>query len=145
MNRLLLEITEGVHYLSLGSSWRLWVPELRIKSGEITALVGPSACGKTTLLRIMLGQKELHEGKLAKAEEIQRPRSIGYVSQENSLIPWRTVASNVGWAADRSSGDEFVERILHMSGLLEHRDKFSDQLSGGLKRRAMLARAFALA
>lgn len=141
----LVGIRDGCFSFSEKSGLFLQIPSLDIFSKSITALVGVSGSGKTTLLRIILRQHKLSSGTLWLANTVLKPGGIGYVSQENSLIPWLTVESNIRWAqiTHTAETETLISTLLMETKLDTHRMKYPDQLSGGLRRRVMLARALA--
>lgn len=108
---------------------------LHVAANEIVAIVGPSGCGKTTLLRTCAGLLSPTSGVAHRAD-----RAVGFVFQEPALLAWRRVAHN---AALLSADQALVERLLSVSGLAEHRDKWPHQLSGGMKMRLSLVRTLA--
>jgi sulfonate transport system ATP-binding protein len=110
----------------------------RLRQAEICALLGPSGCGKTTLLRLISGLDSDFEGRV----DMPRPTKIGMVFQEPRLLPWRTVAQNLGLVCDASDNDLF--EIAAALRLTEHLDHFPGELSLGLARRVAIARAFAV-
>jgi ABC-type nitrate/sulfonate/bicarbonate transport system ATPase subunit len=107
--------------------------------GEVGAIVGPSGCGKTTLLRIIAGLDQDFRGSVA----LPAHGRLGMVFQEPRLLPWRSLRDNIRIAAPQA-GDDEINALLVMLGLQEHADHFPGELSGGLARRAALARAFAV-
>ena len=124
-----------------------------IRPGEFLSVLGPSGCGKTTLLRIVGGLAEPTSGTVRignrTAAEAQRHKSVGYVFQEPSLLPWRTVLDNVrlplvvNRAAQRP-GAMPPEELLHLVRLAEFAGYYPGQLSRGMQQRVGLARALAL-
>jgi osmoprotectant transport system ATP-binding protein len=130
---------------------------LRIPSGHIVALLGPSGGGKTTTLRLINRLEEATSGQvLVRGEDVrnQRPerlrRSIGYVVQEGGLFPHLDVAANVatvprllGWPRDRAR--RRVGEVLEMVGLPEKEfgRRAPAELSGGQRQRVGVARALA--
>lgn len=124
-----------------------------IRPGEFLSVLGPSGCGKTTLLRIVGGLSEPTAGTVRignrKTAEAQRHKLIGYVFQEPSLLPWRTVLDNVrlpllvNRAAQRP-GVSAPEDLLHLVRLAEFADYYPGQLSRGMQQRVGLARALAV-
>jgi sulfonate transport system ATP-binding protein len=110
----------------------------RLRQAEICALLGPSGCGKTTLLRMISGLDSDFEGRV----DMPRPAKMGMVFQEPRLLPWRTVAQNLGLVCHTSDNDLF--EIAAALRLTEHLDHFPGELSLGLARRVAIARAFAV-
>lgn len=114
--------------------------------GTFTVLVGPSGCGKTTLLRLIAGLVAPTEGTIRHLGD-GRPPSIGYVFQEPRLMPWLSVADNVGFALKgRLPPAEITARVadlLDLTGLAAFATARPSQLSGGMASRVGLARALA--
>ena len=110
---------------------------LNVANNEIVAIVGPSGCGKTTLLRTCAGLLQPTAGVVRRTDH-----SVGFVFQEPALLAWRRVAHN---AALLSASETLVERLLVISGLSDHRNKWPYQLSGGMKMRLSLVRTLAAA
>lgn len=121
-----------------------------VKQKEFVSIVGPSGCGKTTLLNLLSGLQRPTFGKILKdGVEIDGPhKDLGYVFQDYSLFPWLNVQKNVQFglklsAMNQSEIDETTERVLKRVGLWADRKKFPHELSGGMKQRTAIARAFA--
>lgn len=116
---------------------------LTVSRGEVVTLVGPSGCGKSTLLRIVAGLDRKYDGWARVAgEPVQlHLRSVGFVFQEPRLLPWLTVANNVGFEAGPKGGrDPRVAELLAEVGLADYADAYPKQLSGGMAQRVAIAR-----
>jgi NitT/TauT family transport system ATP-binding protein len=115
-----------------------------IAPGEFVSIVGPSGCGKSTLLKITAGLLHASSGSIELGEG-----NLGYVFQDATLLPWRTVRANVellgelegmGRAERRRAAADAIELV----GLAGFEDKYPKSLSGGMRMRASLARALTL-
>jgi sulfonate transport system ATP-binding protein len=112
--------------------------------GEIVTLVGPSGCGKSTILRLIAGLDRDYRGQVRVLGQAPRlhAREVGFVFQEPRLLPWLTVAQNVGFEAGRKgASDPRVAELLAEVGLSDYALAFPKQLSGGMAQRAAIARA----
>ncbi|MCG8561745.1 MAG: ABC transporter ATP-binding protein [Hyphomicrobiales bacterium] len=122
---------------------------LDINPGELTAIVGPSGCGKSSLVNLIAGFERPDSGEiLLDGKPITGPgQDRMVVFQESALIPWQTAYQNVVFGPQlrgdmsRSELREEANRLLETVGLAEFKDKYPLQLSGGMQRRAELARA----
>ncbi|VWB13324.1 ABC transporter ATP-binding protein [Burkholderia lata] len=116
---------------------------LRVARGEIVCLVGPSGCGKSTLLRIVAGLDTDFRGSVklgGVALDGPSPR-VGVIFQEPRLLPWLSIADNVGFAAGPRGGREpAVARLLDEVGLAGAARQLPATLSGGMAQRAAIAR-----
>ncbi|MDR1497970.1 MAG: ABC transporter ATP-binding protein [Puniceicoccales bacterium] len=123
---------------------------LEIAPGSFTVLVGASGCGKTTLLRIIAGLETADaDGGFALLDgaPVRGPGpDKGLVFQDHRLLPWLTVAANVGFGLENLPAAEREARVAHyiaLVGLNEFADAWPAQLSGGMAQRAAIARAIA--
>jgi nitrate ABC transporter ATP-binding subunit len=126
---------------------------LTIRRGEFVALIGHSGCGKTTLLNMVAGLDHPTVGFIdLEGKHVQRPGpDRAMVFQNYSLLPWMTVQENVFEAVDsafpgqsKAESREQTHRFLELVGLSNAAHKRPHQLSGGMKQRAAIARAFAV-
>lgn len=117
---------------------------LHISSGEVVCLLGPSGCGKSTLLKIISGLDRDFTGHLRGFDS----KRISYVFQESRLIPWLTVRENLLYVLEGQVASEkledHIETFLERVDLLDFKDSFPNTLSGGMKQRVSLARAFSM-
>jgi sulfonate transport system ATP-binding protein len=119
---------------------------LDVEAGEIVAVVGGSGCGKSTLLRAISGLDRPTNGAvLLDGEEITEPHEkIGIIFQEPRLLPWLSVADNVGFGLAELPKTERalrVARALERVGLSEKAQVWPRELSGGQAQRVAIARA----
>ncbi len=122
---------------------------VEIADGEFVAVVGPSGCGKSTLLRILAGLDTATSGRveIAGAEHRRDELPSATVFQEASLFPWMRVGENVAFAFDSLNVpapevQRRVREVLALVGLTEFARAWPHELSGGMKQRAAVARAF---
>jgi NitT/TauT family transport system ATP-binding protein len=120
---------------------------LEIENGSFVVIVGPSGCGKTTLLNIVAGLLSPGSGAVYyKGTPINGPRlEVGYLTQKDTLMPWRTVERNIEMPLEirgipRQERRQRVAEFIRMVGLQGFEKLYPHELSGGMLRRASLAR-----
>jgi NitT/TauT family transport system ATP-binding protein len=140
-------------YKAFGEDWaREMVIEnlsLKIRRNQLTAIVGPSGCGKSTVVNLLAGFERPDSGQiLLDGRPVTGPsKDTLVVFQETALMPWLTTYQNVTFGPKlrgdipRDQLKEAADSIIETVGLKEFRDKYPLQLSGGMQRRAELARA----
>ena len=117
---------------------------LSVTPGEFVTVVGPSGCGKSTLLRIASGLETQTQGSCAVDRD-----SIGYVFQDATLLPWRSVQRNIELLAElhgetKAECQRRAQEAISLVGLDGFADKYPRQLSGGMRMRASLARSLVM-
>jgi len=131
---------------SFGSQTVLGPIDLDLEAGAITAIIGRSGCGKTTLLRCLGGLEQPSAGAITIGDGQVTARDIGYVFQEPRLMPWLTVAKNVAFGladSPKPARDLAIDEALAVVGLPDAGALLPKQLSGGMAQRVALARALA--
>jgi len=120
---------------------------LTIRAGEFVCFVGPSGCGKSTLLNTIAGRIQPSEGAVIfDGRAVERINTaVGYMTQEDNLLPWRTLGRNVAIPLEirgvgKREREERVAEVLEKVGLRKFADLYPEQLSGGMRKRAALAR-----
>ncbi|MHA3964373.1 MAG: ABC transporter ATP-binding protein [Candidatus Thorarchaeota archaeon SMTZ1-45] len=119
-----------------------------VHEGELLGIVGPSGCGKTTLLKIIAGLLEADEGQVFIDDEEVHPghNRVGYIFQQESLFPWRTVRKNIQFgleitSVDSSRMNERVNEIIEIVGMDGLEDNYPHEISGGQARKTEMARS----
>ena len=122
---------------------------LHIDDGEFVCFLGPSGCGKTTLLRLIAGLDQPTSGEIvADGEVVKKPsgdRTV--IFQQYSLFPWFTVLQNVVFGLQMTKNGtkkeyiEAAERYLDSVGLIDFKDSYPHELSGGMKQRVAIIRS----
>lgn len=125
-----------------------------IDAGELVSFVGPSGCGKSTIFRIVAGLEQASSGKVSvlsgSVDAARRSNAISCVFQDPTLMPWASILDNVSLPLrlrKRPVREQVAEaeRVLELVGLREQAHSLPQQLSGGMKMRAAIARAIVVA
>lgn len=120
---------------------------LRVRRSEFVSIVGPSGCGKSTLLNMVAGLLRTSVGTIrydgAPLQGLNR--HVGFVTQRDNLLPWKTVEDNVGIALEiahvkRAERERRVQEIIELVGLTGFGKHYPSELSGGMRKRVGLAR-----
>lgn len=124
---------------------------LSIRQGEVVSIIGPSGCGKSTLLNMGAGLSKPSSGTVRVGnEEVTGPnKHVAFMLQKDLLMPWRTIAENVEFglelrgvkAAERRAASTRLLAQCHLKGFEAH---YPNQLSGGMRQRAAMARTLAV-
>jgi len=119
---------------------------LKVREGEFVALVGPTGCGKSTILNSIAGFITPTSGELSVlGKKVNKVNTdVGYLFQQDSLLRWKTVRENIGmgplFRGDASKAiEENVNKWLSKIGLVKFGDRFPQNLSGGQKKRVQMA------
>lgn len=123
---------------------------IEIAREQFVALVGPSGCGKSTVLNMIAGLQPPTAGRVVyDGKPVSGPnRKVGYMTQKDTLLPWRSVADNIGLAlelkiraASGSERDRRVAQMIDLVGLKGFERHYPGELSGGMRKRVALARS----
>jgi ABC-type nitrate/sulfonate/bicarbonate transport system ATPase subunit len=124
---------------------------LEVPDGGFISMVGPSGCGKSTFLRIVAGLIRPNAGRvIIDGKEVIDPRSgCGLVFQQDCLLPWRTVMDNVAFGLQirgvtTAQRNAIAQDYIELVGLSGFENNYPHELSGGMRQRVNLARAFAI-
>lgn len=119
-----------------------------IEDGEFVCVVGPSGCGKTTLLKLLAGFEKPTRGSVTVfGEKVSGPdASRAVVFQEHALFPWLTVRGNIEYGLkrrgiDKNERKELVRKYLALINLSDFKERYPNQLSGGMRQRVGIVRA----
>lgn len=120
-----------------------------VHEGEFLCVVGPSGCGKTTFCNVLAKLQPITGGTITvDSEELDfKKHNVSFVFQEPSCLPWRTVRDDVRIGLEikgfpQKEADERIAAILKLTGLTKFKDYYPHQISGGMKQRVAVARAF---
>lgn len=115
---------------------------LDLYDDKVNCIIGKSGCGKSTFLNIIAGLMEIQSGEIQGVSL----KDISYIFQEDRLIEWLTVKENLELALkkyyDSSIIEEKIYKLLKLVGISDIKDKYPNSLSGGMKQRVNIARAF---
>ena len=142
-------ISKTYHSLSGSPVHALRSVDLTVHEGEIVVLIGPTGCGKTTLLNILAGLESHDSGGVALAGNIRQGHNMPCVFQHYTLFPWRSLSRNVAFGLEmrglsRKERRRTAETLLAKFGLTEFEDACPHELSGGMRQRAAIAQALAV-
>ncbi len=116
---------------------------LSIEKGKIYCVFGPSGCGKTTLINILSGVLPFDGGSIKGIRDYK----CSYIFQEERLLPWYNLEENIKFVLDKTKIDKnnmnLCEEYLKLVELESFKESYPEELSGGMKRRASIARALA--
>ena len=143
---------------NLGKSFNTQRPvfsdvSFRLERGEFVCIIGHSGCGKTTILNVLAGLDTATSGNVfMDGREVVGPSlERGVVFQSHALMPWLTVRKNIAFAVEsrwpdwtRAQVSDAVVAVVELVGLTQAIDKLPSELSGGMKQRVGIARAFAI-
>ncbi len=125
--------------------------DLTADEGQIVCIIGPSGCGKSTLLRLMGGLEEQSSGniKTRGSPPSDCLNALTFIFQDFSLLPWRTVESNISLVLEdhpisNKEKQEIINSVLQRTNLSEFSKRWPRELSGGMKQRVGIARALAV-
>lgn len=123
----------------------------KVREGEFISIIGPSGCGKSTILSIIAGLEKKTDGEIYIEGEVINEISskIGYMLQRDCLLEWRTIYDNVMFGLEikkikNKENIQYAEELLKKYGLYEFKNKFPNQLSGGMRQRVALIRTLAV-
>jgi NitT/TauT family transport system ATP-binding protein len=121
--------------------------DLAIAEREIIAIIGPSGCGKSTLLNLIAGLYGPSRGRVIYGGKPVKDinTSVGYMTQKDNLLPWRTVRDNIAFPLElagvsRSERIRRADQVVEHVGLSGFEARYPHELSGGMRKRTSLAR-----
>ena len=119
----------------------------KVKDNSFTCIIGESGCGKTTLLRIVSGLEKADSGEILFNGKKLEINDVGFVFQDDRLLPWRTTLKNVAFGLEIRNDKRALEKakdVLRFVGLEEFENYYPKQLSGGMRQLVGIARALAI-
>ncbi len=152
LERRLLEFKGVDKRFHVNGQWHTAVEgvDLEIAQGQVVTLVGPSGCGKSTLLNMTAGMFGPSAGRvLYRGEELAGlNHRVGYMTQQDHLLPWRTVFDNIALPLEirglsRADREQRTHELVHLVGLEGFERHYPSQVSGGMRKRTALARLLA--
>jgi NitT/TauT family transport system ATP-binding protein len=148
-NMIELRAAEKI-FTSRGNEVRALQPtNLEVARGEFVSFVGPSGCGKSTALNLIAGLFSPTNGvvRYDGNDLVGLNRRVGYMTQKDTLLPWRTVSGNIGISLElncrnvsRKDAADKIKRLIELVGLTGFEHHFPNELSGGMRKRVALAR-----
>jgi NitT/TauT family transport system ATP-binding protein len=137
MDLVIENLNKSYDKLVIFKDFSLIIPE-----GKFTCILGPSGCGKTTLLNILGGLVKADSGKFLGLEN----KTLSYIFQEPRLLRWKNVRENIEFVLKdlypRETRQKIVDQYIDKVKLTPFKDYYPDNLSGGMKHRTAIARAF---
>ncbi|MBC7996583.1 MAG: ABC transporter ATP-binding protein [Leptolyngbya sp.] len=148
MNSPVLNISKlsfGYNNRLAEKTWVIRELNLSVSKGEIVCILGASGCGKSTLLNLIEGLLQPISGEIQIVSNADRKRPIGYIFQQDPLLPWRTVESNLMLVTDLSQETSKIDARENIKQYLETFNlnqeilqKYPSQLSGGMRQRVSI-------